>query len=106
MISTKKKAKKINDQTENDKENQITIIACYAVEKILIKQRHLNTIETKNKNITADNTTDEKNFATINNETVKEINVVNITNDATNKKNVNVVIVFNAVNEEKKNKFH
>ena len=102
MISTKRRTKKINDQTENDEENQITITACYAIEKILIKQRHLNTIETKNKNITVDNTADEEDFATINNETVKEVNVVNTASNATNEKNVDIATVFDAINEEKK----
>ena len=101
MISTKKKAKKINNQTENDEKNQITIIACYAIKEILMKQRRLNTIETKNENITVNDTANEKSFVIINDEAIKKINVVNITNDATNEKNINVVTVFDAVNEKK-----
>ena len=101
IISTKKRTKKINDQTKNDEKNQITIIACYSIKKILIKQRRLNIIETKNENFTVDNTTNEKNFAIINDETIKKINVVNIANNATNEKNINIVIVFDAINEKK-----
>ena len=103
MISAKK-VKKINDQTKDESEkDQIAIIACYAIEKILIKQRRLNTIETKDENFIAGNTADEENFVTINNEAVKEINVVNTVNDITNEKDVNVVTVFDAVNEKKQN---
>ena len=62
----------------------------------MIKQRRLNTIETKNENIIVNNTANEKSFVIINDETIKKINVVSIANNATNEKNINVVIVLRA----------
>ena len=102
MISAKRRTKKINDQTESEnEENQIAIIACYAIDKILIKQRRLNTTEARGENFIVDNTASEKvDFAIINDETVKRIDVVNIANDATNEKDVNVATALNAVNEK------
>ena len=101
MISAKKRAKKINDQTENDEKNQITITACYAAEKTLIKQRRLNTTETKSENITVNDTADEKSFVITSNEAVKKINVVSTASNAANEKNVNVATVFDAISEKK-----
>ena len=90
MISTKRKAKKINDRAKNENEkNQMTIIVCHAAERILMKQRRLNTIETEDENITVDDTANEK-----------DIDVVIVFN-AVNEKKINVAIVFDAINEKK-----
>ena len=89
MISTKRR--KINDETKNEEKekNQNAITACHAAEKILMKQRSLNVIETekevnlttvfdaanrKNKIFTADIAADEKeiNRVTVDSEAVKK----------------------------------
>ena len=95
MISAKKRAKEINDRAKDeDEEDQMTIIACHAAEKILMKQRRLNTIETENENITADDTTNEKNFDVV--------IVFNAVSEAEKtKKDVDFVTAFDAINEEK-----
>ena len=74
-VSAKKE--KINDQRKNeDEKDQIAIIACHAAEKILMKQRSLNMIETKDEDFNADNAANEEVDKIIaDDEAIKEIKV-------------------------------
>ena len=65
-ISTKRKKKKINDQTKNEEENRMTIISWFACEVMMKQRRFKLTIvlkivdREKNKSFIVDNTTNEK----------------------------------------------